>query len=126
MYPIGDNSHTEIAINQYLKLILSLFWCIMTASNIRGKIMKRSTLISQLRALHNQATSSSVECVVGVVGAFDTQYEFDISRFADRQHLISELQHALHIAEDPKEDFAEFDLLDTSFCLDFEKDTHHV
>lgn len=88
--------------------------------------MERSTLISQLRALYDQATSSSVECVAGVVGNFDTQYEFDISRFADRQHLISELRHALYIAEDPKEDFAEFDLLDTSFCLDLKKDTQDV
>ena len=127
MYPISDNSHIAIAIAAIV--IIETIFILMYYDNIKTSernTMERTTLISQLRALYDQATSSSVECVVGVVGAFDTQYEFDISRFADRQHLTSELRHALHIAEDPKEDFAEFDLLDTSFCLDFEKDTHHV
>ena len=37
-----------------------------------------------------------------------------------REKLISQLRTALHIAESPKEEVAEFDIGDTSFCFELE------
>lgn len=44
----------------------------------------------------------------------------DTPKVPKRQQLIGQLRNALSLAEDPKCDVAEFDLLDTDFCVDFD------
>jgi hypothetical protein len=36
-----------------------------------------------------------------------------------RQQLIAQLRHALHLAESPLTEIAEFDIMDTEFSFDF-------
>jgi hypothetical protein len=53
----------------------------------------------------------------------DSQYAEpvdDTPKVPKRQQLIGQLRNALSLAEDPKCDVAEFDLLDTDFCVDFD------
>lgn len=80
----------------------------------------RSKLIRQLRQLLGQAENPNATEAVGVVGDYETEYAFDLNS-GRRSELISQLRAALSNAESPQNDFVEFELLDSGFCIEFDE-----
>lgn len=79
----------------------------------------RTKLIQQLRTLLNQAENPRATEATGIVGDYGTEYDFCLIS-GRREELISQLRQALHIAESLAHQFAEFELLDVGFCIEFD------
>jgi hypothetical protein len=85
------------------------------------ELMKRSKLITQLRSILHQAESPRYSIATGVIGESDTEFEFNLE-LGERERVISETRLAISLTENPRNEFSEFEILDSGFCFDFDRE----